>query len=290
MTTHWSPRPDEDVSIVSRDARGGRFDLAFFRHGARTVIGHQFVSYPFHLTRPFALDTHIPSLLTVYQQSSSGGVYRAERLGCRYELGAEAAAHVTTQAATIVHHCYGETARQSVEIELGRNAFFALTPDPLVLFPGASFCGRIDARLCEGAALLLGDSFALHDPTGHARPFDALRSQITVRDQDGALLVRDSSRVDGKSLVGPSSPIGGWQVVSSYLLLGDPARMPSREDLGQIAGDEPAAIGVSALPNRAGWGVRCLAANAVAARRIGDSIFSICVRSALGHTPTVRRK
>jgi len=211
-------------------------------------------------------------------------------LQCRYEIGAEAAAHVTTQAATVVHDCYGEAADQTIEISVGQNALLALTPDPLVLFPGASFLGRIEARLAERAVLLLGDAFAVHDPAGCARPFDLVRSDVTVTSATGQVLVRDSYSVAGSSLIGPASPIGHWRVVSTYLLLGHPLRLPSREELGAVNDGMAAVVGVSALPNLAGWGVRCLAANAVAARGIADRIFSIFVSAGLGGNPTPRRK
>lgn len=290
MTRYWSPSLEGDISAVRPDVPAGRFELAFFRHGARTAIGRQFVSYPFHMTRPFALDPQLPSLLTVYQQSSSGGLYRAESLRCLYEIGADAAAHVTTQAATIVHDCYGETANQTIEISLGKNAFLALTPDPLVLFPGARFSGSVEAKLSDGAVLLLGDAFSLHDPAGQGRPFDTLESDVVIRESNGGLLVRDSYRVAGDSLVGTVSPIGRWRVVSTYLLLGCPERLPPKEVLCGVDKERSVAVGVSALPNNAGWGVRCLAANAVAARVIADRIFNICVAFSLGGKPMARRK
>lgn len=292
MTSHWlPPRPGEaGPSSVARGVPAGRFELAFLRHGARTAIGRQFVSYPFHLTRPFALDAAIPSLLTVYQQSSSGGLYRAERLACRYDVGRAAAAHVTTQAATVVHDCHGQPARQTVEVALEEEAFLALTPDPLVLFPGASCVSRLEAKLARGAVLLLADAFALHDPQGAARPFDRLTSDVVVRDAGGRLLLRDCFRVAGEALASSASPIGGWRVVSSFLLLGEPARLPAREELVGLAGDDWAVAGVSALPNGAGWGVRCLAADAVAARRVAELLFTACVLAAFGSVPARRRK
>jgi urease accessory protein len=293
MTSHWSPqrpRGGGDVGSVKREVSDGRFELAFLRHGARTAIGRQFVSYPFHLTRPFALDAAIPSLLTVYQQSSSGGLYRAERLACRYEVGRAAAAHVTTQAATVVHDCHGQPARQTVEIALEEDAFLALTPDPLVLFPGAFCVSRLEAKMAPGAVLLLADSFALHDPEGAARPFDRLASDVVVRDTGGRLLVRDCFRVAGDALAGSVSPVGGWRVVSSFLLLGDAMRLPAREELVGLAGDDRAIAGVTPLPNGAGWGVRCLAADAVAARRVGELLFFASVRAAFGSAPARRRK
>lgn len=292
MTSHWpSPwAPHAPAGDSSHKSRAGVFDLEFMRHGRRTVIGRQHVSYPFHLTRPFSLDAAIPSLLTIYQQSSSGGLYRADDLSCRYSLGAGAACHITTQAATVVHDCHGMPARQVCEAALDDGAFLALTPDPYVLFPDAAVCSALDARLAPDAVLLVAESFAMHDPEAKARPFDRLTSDVTIRDLTGRLLVRDCFRIAGSDLLGAASPIGRWRIVASFLLFGPPSRLPGREDLADLAHVPGAVIGVSAAAHGAGWGVRCLAADAVAAGRVAEKIFSACVRAAFGQLPVARRK
>lgn len=292
MTSHWpSPWPPAaSASARSGSERKGRFDLDFMRHGPRTVIGRQHVSYPFHLTRPFCLDGAIPSLLTIYQQSASGGLYRADELACRYHLGAGAAAHVTTQAATVVHDCHGQPARQAVDVTLEDDTFLALLPDPLVLFPGASVASVLKARLAPGAVLMLADSFALHDPQAKGRPFDQLTSEVSIRDAEERLLVRDCFRVQGSALAGPSSPIGQWRNVSNILLLGPPSRLPKRDVLTGLDLGAGAVFGVSPLAYGAGWSVRCLAADAVSARRVAEMLFSACVFAAFGLLPVTRRK
>jgi urease accessory protein len=292
VTSH-GPRPrQQDGLAPSRptQARCGRFELAFARHGAHTRLGRQFVSYPFHMTRPFALDAAIPSLLTVYQQSSSGGLYRAEELRSRYELGAAAAAHITTQSATVVHDCHGQPARQTSEMTLSEGAFLALTPDPLILFPGASCSSTIEARLAPGAVLFLSDAFACHDPEGRSRRFARLSSDVVIRDSGGRLLVRDNLEVSGAQLAGPASPIGLWSVVSTFMLLGDSARLPIAEALVALNRPSAAITGVTALANGAGWGVRCLAIDAIAARGMAQSLFALAIGAAFGQQPAPRRK
>ena len=291
MTSHW-PQPHAVHAPAPRQAgaRSGRFELALSRHGARSHIGRQYVSYPFHMTRPFALDAAIPSLLTVYQQSSSGGLYRDDRLSSRFDIGAQAACHVTTQAATVVHDCHGQPARQTTEIVLEEGAFLALTPDPLVLFPGAACSSVVHARLAPGAVLLLSDAFALHDPEGRGRAFERLEAKVDIRDADGRLLVRDNFDIAGVELAGTASPIGGWKVVSSFMLLGAPDRLPTANELAALGQAERQVVGITALPNGAGWGVRCLAADAIAARNIAESLFACAVAAAFGQQPVPRRK
>lgn len=266
------------------------------RHGTRTRIGQQFVSYPFHLTRPFALDVGIPELLTIYQQSCSGGLYRGEQLTNRFTLEANAAAHITTQSATIVHDCRGQAASHSTEVALESGAFLALMPEPFVLFPGAFCALKLDAQLSDGAVLILSDTFARHDPhAGGDRPapgraFQAYESDIVIRDLQGRLLVRDFSAVAGTELTSGHSPVGEWSVVSNFILVGDRARLPTFEALSQLATCPGFIAGVTELPNRAGWGVRCLAKDSVAARAHADGLFGLSVRAAFGEAPSPRRK
>jgi urease accessory protein len=292
MTSHWPQLRATHASTPPQPAgaRSGRFELALSRHGARSHIGRQFVSYPFHLTRPFGFDAAIPQLLTVYQQSSSGGLYRDDRLSSRFDIGAGAAGHVTTQAATVVHDCHGQPARQTTEIVLEEGAFLALTPDPLVLFPGAASASVISASLAPGAVLLLSDAFVLHDPEGRGRSFDRLQAKVDIRDAAGRLLVRDNLDIAGTDLAGPASPIGGWKVPSNFMLAGAPDRLPAAGELAAIGSPARQIAGITALPNGAGWGVRCLAADAIAARAVAEDLFALAVSAAFGQQPARRRK
>lgn len=289
MMQHW--RADPDLRNTSTHAaRDGRFDLEFRYDGKKSFIGRQFVSYPFHFTRPFALDPDIPQLLTVYQQSSSGGLYRADRLTSQLAMRRGAGAHVTTQAATVVHDCQGLPARQVVGIEAEAGSFLAYTPDPLILFPGAALTSELSVRLGEDAVVVLQDAFAFHDPAAGKRMFDTLASDIVVTDAADKVLVLDRFSLQGRELAGDASPVGRWQVVSSFMLLGPVNRLPDRTRLGAIEQVPGAIAGISNLPNAAGWCVRCLAENAIAARAVSESIFNVSVTAAFGIAPAPRRK
>lgn len=292
MTSYW-PRLSDNVGEQGGKmpfAPNGRFELSFLRHGHLTRIGRQFVSYPYHLTRAFALDRAIPELITVYQQSSSGGLYRGERLASHFKVGRNAAAHVTTQAATLVHDCHGQPVIQTTAIDLDEGSFLSWTPEPLVLFPGGLCTTATTATIAPGAVVMIGEAFAWHDPAGSSRPFDRLQSELVLRDGRGRLLLRDSFSVSGEAVLGKAtSPVGPWLCVSNFVLAGDTGRLPERARIENLVG-ERLAVGVTALPNEAGWGIRCLAADAIAARGFSASLFGLCVEAALGAPPAARRK
>jgi urease accessory protein len=271
--------------------REGRFDLTFHAIGERTRIGRQFVSYPYHLTRPFALDADIPVLTTVYQQSASGGLYRGDVLSSEIILGRSAAVHITTQAATIVHDCRGRSVRQTTALVLGADAFLALTPDPCVFFPGAALHAETTVRLSPGATLLFSDAFARHDPSGAAQPFDRYVADTRLFSDDGQrLLVRDRMDVAGSDLLAGGSPLGDWQIAASYFLAGPQSRLPGRDALVAAVQTSDAIGGVSSLPNGAGWALRVLARTAVANKWVAEKVFALAVHAALGAVPAARRK
>lgn len=291
MTRHWSPPgPASLAEDAGLDARTGRFELSFNRHGDVTRIGDQFVSYPFHFTRPFALDGDIPALLTAYQQSSSGGLYRGDVLRTRLTLGAQAAAHVTTQAASVVHNCQGRAALLETRIDAGQGAFLAYTPDPLILFPGAFVDSHIVLRMHADAVVLLQDAFAWHDPAEKGRHFEHLQSSVSVNAPDDTLLVRERLSVTGDAIVTAFAGSRNWQTVSNFLLLGPEDRLPDREHLRRELETEDALAGISALPAGMGWCVRCLSTNARAAHRLAFTLFRTAVMARFGTPPAPRRK
>ncbi|MFA5122948.1 urease accessory protein UreD [Zavarzinia sp.] len=274
------------AEFVLSGARQGRFDLAFHQAGGRTRIGRRYVSYPFHMTRPFALDAGIPALTTVYQQSSSGGLYRDDRLSSRIDVAEAAAAHVTTQAATVVHDCHGLPARQDVILSVAAGGFLAHTPDPLVLFPGAAFAGTLRLDLGPSAAALISDAFAWHDPTGRGRPFASLAADIEVT-ADGRRLLRERFTLTGCDL---ADVVGPFRVVASHLLLAPPGRLPAATALEADCAAAGVFAGVSTLPNGAGLGLRLVAPDAPSAHRAAEAIFRRAVQAALGAAPAPRRK
>ena len=92
-----------------------------------------------------------------------------------FEVSRGAAAHVTTQASTIVHSMTEGCARQEARIALEPGSFFEYLPDPMILFPGARLASHLRIRFAPGTSAIICDSFLLHDPHGkagehHARP------------------------------------------------------------------------------------------------------------------------
>ena len=131
------------AAIVDAEARGN-LELTFARDsGGRTYLRRQFAGYPYHVCRPFSYAGDPPGMATLYLQSCAGGIYRGDRLREHIVAEAGGAAHVTTQAATIVHSMDRGSARQEVLIEAAAGSFVEVLPEPFILFPQAHFASDL---------------------------------------------------------------------------------------------------------------------------------------------------
>ena len=80
---------------------------------------------------------------------------------------------------------------QRIRIEIGDDAFVAMTPEPLVLFPGAGITCVTDVTLAATGCAILIDGMTHHDPEGEGRPFDRYSNAIVVRNAEGACCFAD---------------------------------------------------------------------------------------------------
>jgi urease accessory protein len=258
--------------------------------GGRTVLRRQQVRYPFHITRPFQLDRSKPELATLYLQSTSGGLYAADRLALDLVVGAGAALHLTTQASTVVHDGRedGSAMRQSVTVKDG--AFCACISDPYVLFPGADLHIETTATVAPGAILILADGFAAHDPHRRRGSFARFSTDTRIMGQDGRLVMADRGGIGGGELSAGCGALGGMAGAGSVVMIAPPQRLPEIADIKAAVDDCGCLAGLSAAPNGAGLAMRLLAPDGGALIRGIEVAFHIAARAALGIELAPRRK
>jgi len=278
------------AEAIDRRARVVEASLLFARRGKRTILVAQRVPYPFHVTRVFHLDEQRPDLATLYLQSAAGGLYRGDWLALDGHVASGAAAHLTTQSATIVHATQGCDARQTTRITVEPEGFVALTPDPLVLFPGSAVSSMIEVVLHDGAAAIVTDGFASHDPGGGECMFERYAVSTVVRDEHGRVLISDRGSVRGDALCGNASPLGPHRAAGSFFVLGRGSDRLDGADLQKCLDALGCLCGVSALPNGAGQGGRILAGDGGTLRRSLDAAFSCAFAALHGVAPVARRK
>ncbi|WP_165769708.1 urease accessory protein UreD [Arboricoccus pini] len=241
---------------LSRRATLAEARLVFAEAGGRTRLTLQHIPYPFHITRPFHLGDGPAGMATLYLQSSSGGIYRDDRLSFDLEVKPGAAAHVTTQASTIVHDTKGGWAGLDIRLRVGKGAFLILAQDPLVLFPEAAMRSHLDLVIDPEASVILADGAGTHDPMGKAGRFARLDWKTCVRSPAEDLLMLDCWRVDGQDFADQDGPLHGQGGVGTVTIL---TRKPL-DARGLEAGlrGMGCQAAASALPHAAGLVLRLL--------------------------------
>jgi urease accessory protein len=270
--------------------RSARAELCFASGGGRTFLSRQNVPYPFHVTRTFHLENRRPDIATLYLQSASGGLYRNDDLSLDIVARAGAFAHVTTQAVTVVHDTGVLPARQRVALDAANGAFLAYTPDPLVLFPGATLRNETKLTIAPGARAIVADAFACHDPQDLARPFGALTQTLEIVDPSGRRLVREHGTLPGLDFLAEASPLGPFRAAGTMLILGPRETWPAVVSLSNACDRTGCLAGVTDLPNGVGRMLRCLARDGSDLRRGLDMAFTMAFETLVGVAPARRRK
>jgi urease accessory protein len=258
--------------------------------GGRTILRRQRVGYPFHITRAFQLDRTRPDLATLYLQSSSGGLYAADRLALDVTVGAGAALHLTTQASTVVHdgRAEGSLVRQSLAVK--ERGFFALISDPYILFPGADLQISTVATVDADAVLILAEGFATHDPHRRGGTFARFAAETSIRRPDGKQVVVDRGSICGGDLFADCDALGGMHAACSVLMIAPPDRLAEIAEIEAAVDSCGCIAGVTAAPNQAGLAMRLLAPDGGALVRGAEAAFQVATRAALGIELARRRK
>ena len=83
----------------------------------------------------------------------------------------------------------GRVATQQVSIRAGKGSFIEYLPDPLALFPHAHFRSAVRIAVEEGATVIIGDAFGLHDPDapGPSVRLDFQRNRIPATGRTASL-------------------------------------------------------------------------------------------------------
>lgn len=271
-----------------------RVSLAFARDpSGRTFIAQQYAGYPYHICRPFHYADDPAGMATVYLQSCSGGIFQGDCLKASILVQAGAAAHITSQASTIVHSMERGGASQVAAIEAEAQTFVEYLPDPLILFPNARVETELSVCAHETATVIVGDAFLTHDPAGGAGAFESLTSTLAIWNSAGQRLALDRFVVRGDEFRQARTGVNGPYRAHGTLVALQRRRPVAAvvESLRRAVMDLPGVYaGVSAFAEGAGAWVRLLAEDG-AALRLGMERSWVALRETLaGNAPRLRRK
>jgi urease accessory protein len=288
----------EDVGLLALDAAVGSSPLRSAElqfatdETSHTYVAKQFAPYPFHFCRPFYVSGDPKGLATVYVQSCAGGIFEHDRLRLNVKAAQGSLAHVTTSASTIVHSMPAGEASQVVDLVANTDSLIEYLPDPMILFPGARINSAVNVVIDDTARVILSDAFLLHDHQNRGEVFDWLHSDITVRDSQSKVLVRDRIRVDGRSMLAAIPGVTGrYTAQASFMVLGRGLSTELLTSMRAVLDSvEGIYAGVSLLPGGAGVFSRILATDGVSLRAAQLVLWSEARRSLTGSTPMPRRK
>ena len=202
-----SPRDDTYAIPPHRTGMEGRLHLSLHRDDARTVLGSQRAEPPLSVQRALYCEELLPDMAYVYITSTSGGMLQGDRHITRFDLGAGARAHITTQGATRIYGDDGASpgmrkpaARSSLRMSLGENSYLEYMPDQIIPYAGSRFQQDADISVHETATLAyvetvtpgrvgMGESFA----------YKSCNLKMRVTDQDGRFRFIDAARMEPRA-------------------------------------------------------------------------------------------
>lgn len=248
-----------DTLAVGRPGKVGLLELGFERTGARTELVRRYQKSPLQIMRPLYVDPSRPDLPVVYVMSTGGGVVQADRLRLDVDCGADTAVHLTTQAATKVHHMDADFATHTVGLRVGPRAYLEYLPDALIPYPGARFYQRTTVTVDPTATVLAGEVLmAGRLARREQHQYDVLATDLEIADADGAIAIdRIRFSPDKSSVTGPG--VLGEHTLMATLFVVSPLR-PAAEIADALHGvvADHATAGVSVLPDDRGAWVRIL--------------------------------
>ena len=199
----------------------GQLDLHYDYYQGQTQLRRAYASAPLKVQRPFYPEG--PSICHTVMLHTAGGLVGGDRLQQSLHLGPQAAALLTTAAATKIYRSNGPTAQQTVAIHLAPGAYLEWLPQEAIVFNGAQFEQTVRVELAPGAGFL-GWEVVRFGRSARGEQFVSgdWRSRLEIW-QDGRPLWLDRQWLPGSPQGAESlNALAGCPVVGSLVWLGQP--------------------------------------------------------------------
>jgi len=288
---------DETAVPTGSAGKDGELRLVFETDDdGRTYAAEEYARVPFHLTRGMYPDPECDDTVFVYVQNPTGATVQGDRTTASVVAREGASAHVTTGSSEKVHTMDRGYAEAETEVRVEKEGYVEYVPDPTILHDGARYTTKTDIRVAEGGAAVVSDIVvAGRLAHGESFGFEAYRSSVTGRDEDGKLLFDDTTDVretdgDATALFDGNSVFGDLYVVapsSDTEGLRDEVAASVEEEVGD---DESVVAGVTALPNDAGVVARFVAEGTREARVAKRAGWDAARRRLIGAPVPPRRR
>src|SRR5215469_14189595 len=143
--------PQEETAPAALQRGDGAVMVAFARRGNASVLADLYQRTPCRVLFPQAPDGEPPTAVLL---TTSGGLTGGDRVSIVAEVGAGAAATVTSQAAEKIYRSLGPAAAVRVELKVEEGGWLEYLPQETILFDGARLERRTSASVAPGGRLL----------------------------------------------------------------------------------------------------------------------------------------
>jgi urease accessory protein len=253
-----APYRNEPRQMPSGAPKNGVLDMRFARRRDRSVLTYLHRQAPLLVQQALYWDEHLPGLPCVYIITTSGCVLQGDRLDVSVTVGADAMAHVTTQAATKIHQMDANFAAASQRLTLAENAYLELLPGPVIPHRHSRFITRAQVTVAESATLLSAELLQpgrKHHGRGELFEFDLYSSTLTASRPDGTPLFTEKLVAEPwRQPVRRAGVMGKFDVFANVTLI-TPGRHADRVLEQVVPGADTSAdcvAGASRLPSDAG--------------------------------------
>jgi urease accessory protein len=208
----------------------GRLALALERRGSGTALARLYQKTPL---RAFLPRHDCGDLVVAAIANVGGGLVGGDRSSVDIDIGVDAAALVTTQAAEKVYRSLGPDCRIETRLAVGEGGWLEWCPQETILFDRARLRRSLELDLAPGGRAMLGETLVLGRlASGERTSRGLLLDRIEIR-ASGRTLWRDVFRLAGDFADALDAPAGlaGARAVTTFAYVG--ADAPERLDLAR---------------------------------------------------------
>ncbi|MCW6037864.1 urease accessory protein UreD [Spirulina subsalsa FACHB-351] len=211
----------------------GKLHLIYHFQGGATQIKYQHNQAPLKVQRPFYPEG--PQICHTVALHTAGGIVGGDQLTQRVELQPDSQVLITTAAAQKIYGSQGETAKNRLDLELGRGAYLEWLPQESIVFEGAEYRQELRVNLDPEATFCTWEITRFGRTARGERFLRGNWRSHTEIWQGGKPLWIDRQWLPG-SLETVESPhaLAGCPIVASFLWLGtpiDPEHLAALRDL-----------------------------------------------------------
>lgn len=274
------------ISEACKSTNITRAELELKRSGNNSFICHQLMPHPFHITVPFQYKTDPSDLITIYIQSSAGGLYDKDLHEFNVTLHEGSKLHLTSQASTIVHRTKEMAGANScVNLNLTNDTILEYLPDPIILMAGCKFSTQSKINLNGDCKAIIAESFLAHDPSASGEMFESFFSETKIF-LNNEQIIDDKFYINGNDFF---SRIKGFTCNASFYIYG--YKITVIEKLKAVIEEIPGSYaGFSYFENSNLIIVKILARESSSLLRITESTWAIAREDMTGFVPSKRRK